>query len=97
MRYMVACPLELRVRLGELSMKIYQEDWLESLEEFTTPWGKTNMENNVLGVCCNIIGDDTGHTDQLAQRLAIILQKILAERIVMPNAKSNPRSNAESG
>lgn len=62
-------------------MKVYQENWLESLNEFTTPWNKSNMENNVLGVCCNIIGDDTGHTDQLTQELARILQRILAEKI----------------
>ena len=67
-------------------MKSYQENWLESLEEFTTPWNKANMENNVLGICCKIIGDDTGHTDILTQRLAMILKKILAERIVTPNA-----------
>jgi hypothetical protein len=63
-------------------MKVYQENWVESLEEFTTPWDKTNMENNVLGVCCEIIGDDTGDTDILTQRLAMILKKILVERIV---------------
>lgn len=63
-------------------MKVYQENWLESLEEVTTNWGKTNMENNVLGVCCEIIGDDTGHTDLLTQQLAMILKRILAEKIV---------------
>ena len=62
-------------------MKVYQEKWVESLQEFSTPWGKTNMENNLLGVCCKVIGDDTGGTDELAQQLAKVLQQLLIERM----------------
>ena len=61
-------------------MKKYQENWVESLSECTEPWNKTNMKNNVLGLCCQIIGDDTGDTDELSQCLAKILKRLIAER-----------------
>ena len=61
-------------------MKLYQENWLESLQEFTTPWNKHNMDNNVLGICCKIIGDDTGHTDPLTQELASILKNFIIQK-----------------
>jgi hypothetical protein len=48
-------------------MKVYQENWLESLEEFT-------KDNDILGVCCEICGDDTGDTDPLTSKLAEILR-----------------------
>ena len=66
-------------------MNKYQEDWVESLEEFSAPLGKANMENNLLGICCKVIGDDTGGTDPLAQGLAIVLQRLLIERMTSSN------------
>ena len=63
-------------------MKKYQEDWIESLTEYTSPFGKSNMDNNVLGVCCKILGDDTGQTDALSVELARVLQMILMSRIM---------------
>jgi hypothetical protein len=66
-------------------MKAHQEIWVEALREYTNPWNKTNMENNVLGICCQIIGDDTGDTDALAQVIAEILKRVLAEHTVSPN------------
>ena len=70
-------------------MKVYQQDWIESLEEYTEGWNKDNLENNVLGVCCEIIGDDTGGTDPLARTLAIILQRMIAERIANGSPKGS--------
>ena len=63
-------------------MKVYQETWLEKLQEFTSQWNKPLMANNVLGVCCDIVGDDSGDTDVLTQELARILRDILAEKLV---------------
>lgn len=62
-------------------MKTYQENWIEDLQEFSIPWNTTNMDNNLLGICCSIIGDDTGGTDELSQTLARILQRMLIEKI----------------
>lgn len=63
-------------------LRKYQEAWVESLEEFSTPWQKPRMENNLLGVCCEVIGDDTGDTDPLARSLAKVLQRLLMEKLV---------------
>jgi hypothetical protein len=62
-------------------MKAYQENWVESLVEFRTPWNKANAINNILGVCCEIIGDDTGDTDFLAKELATILRQMCMEKL----------------
>ena len=48
-------------------MKVYQEKWLENLYEFT-------KDNDILGVCCKICGDDTGGTDELTMQLAEVLR-----------------------
>jgi hypothetical protein len=64
-------------------VKAYQEEWLESLQEYTDTWCKPNIENNVLGICCKIIGDDTGETDLLTKELARILQRFLIVRMII--------------
>jgi hypothetical protein len=54
-------------------MKAYQEAWLEDLEEITHT-KNTYSDNNLLAICCNIVGDDTGTTDALTRTLAEILR-----------------------
>jgi len=58
-------------------MKAYQEAWVEGLEEFSSGFNKPNMDNDILGVCCEIIGDDTGETSVLSSALARILKEYL--------------------
>lgn len=60
-------------------MRVYQENWWESLQEYTEGWNKSNWQNNVLGVCCEIVGDDTGQTDPPTQELARILKYCIIE------------------
>ncbi len=61
-------------------MKKHQEIWVEKLKEFSEGFKKPNMDNNLLSVCCEILGDDTGGTDTLSKTLASILSYYLIKK-----------------
>ena len=54
-------------------MKEYQKQWLKTLQE---AWGSPNKKSMVWNTTQSILGDDTGHTDELTQELAKWIEEL---------------------